>query len=193
MAEQSINDIIADELIAWGNEKLSKAKGILTATGSTTSTNVLYNSLMVTPVAIKGNNLSIGIGFSTGKNGEDSSTYYKYIDEGVRGLGGGKTVKPSTGRFKFKTKSVSKGMVDSIQKWIAQKPILIRKDKKESKVPVIKRANNIAFAIAKNIKKTGIGKTMFWSDTFNDDAYKELADRIAKRLGGDFTIQIKGL
>lgn len=185
---QEISSKIADVLIDWAGERVENAQSILARLKKTTGTNNLYNSIAFNAPTIEQNKIVIGIGFSTGSS-EDANEYYQFVDEGVQGIGGGKTKKPTTGRFKFKNTHVSRKMVSSIENWITGKPILIRKSKEEKSVDILKRRKSIAFAMAKNIKKTGLGKTMFWSDTFNDKEYQILANRIAESLGGEYEVQ----
>jgi hypothetical protein len=172
---------IADITQQWADEKVKKAKGILNANG-------IHNQQQL-PASIRTYQ-------SIGKSGIliefFANDYYIFIDEGVEGIGGGKKPKkPTTGKYKFKTPYVGRKMVDNIQDWIARKPILIRKNKTESaKQSVIPRAQSIAYVIAKSVKRTGIGKTMFWSDTFNEKAYEDLANRIGKALGREIKITI---
>jgi hypothetical protein len=140
---------------------------------------------------VQPNNIQLKIGFEDGQGGVNGADYYKYIDEGVKGIGGGKRSAITTGKYFFKTPFVGRKMAKSIQTWIAQKPIQVRTSKSQSKQDVIKQAEQLSYVIAKSIKKTGIGKTMFWSDTFNDEAFSNLADMIEKELGGEFKVQIK--
>lgn len=184
MAEETLPDLINNITLQWANERVAKAKKILRDNGIDESKNLLPQSI-IADQTITSN--SIRIDFY-------ASDYYIFIDQGVTGIGGGKKpLKPTTGKYKFKTLGVSKSMQMSIQNWVARKGIQVRKSKEESGKLVIKRSYGVAYAIAKSIKRTGIGKTMFWSDTFNEKAYQDLADRIAKKLGGDFTIQLRGL
>lgn len=206
---QEISSKIADVLIDWAGERINNAKAILTKFEATTGVNNLYNSIAFNAPEIESNKISIGIGFSKGSS-EDANKYFMFVDEGVKGIGfasqkstarnvrsfgskasafGNKKTALTTGRFKFKNPYVGRKMVNSISEWIAGKPILIRTTKEQKGVDVLKRNKSVAFAIAKNIKRTGIGKTMFWSDTFNDKEYQILANRIAESLGGEYEVQ----
>jgi len=178
-----VNQTISDKIFAvtteWANERIFQARELLKRSGiheaQQLPASIHYDSELSPQTII----------FSF-----YAADYYIYVDQGVEGLGPNK--KPTTGKFKFKTLSVSKGMAASIQDWIARKPILIRQDKKESsKSSVIPRAVSVSYAIAKTIKKTGIGKTLFWSNTFNEKSYKELGKRLEKSLGEAYRIEIK--
>lgn len=188
MSSQIQNEI-ANVLQRWSEEKIVKAKGILASKNSNASMN-LSQSLMTFDVKIVGDSISIGIGFADNPK-QQASTYYKYVDEGVKGIGGGKRQAITTGRYSYKNAFVPKKMVSSIQSWIAQKGIRVRNTKTESGADVIKRAEQLAYVIAKSVKRTGIGKTMFWSDTFNQEAYDELVKMIEDATGGSYGLTFK--
>ena len=194
---RQIQNEIANILQEWSHERITKAKGILASKDAIASSN-LSQSLMTFDVQVVGDTISIGIGFADNpKNQADE--YYKYVDEGVKGIGyasahGVRKSVITTGRFSYKTPYVSKKMVDSLQSWIAQKGIKVRTSKTESsKNSVVPKSFTLAYIIAKNIKRSGIGKTMFWSDTFNDKAYSDLADMIGEAIGGSYTFTIKDI
>lgn len=215
-----INSAIANILQKWSDDNISKAKDILNKYTANASMN-LSQSLMTFDVKVVGKSISIGIGFANNPK-QQAKDYYKYVDEGVKGIGfndlrGGAKVlkgrnvyspfkyKPkdkvsafgnrrtaiTTGKYSFKTKFVGKKMAKSIQSWIASKPIPIRTSKTASaKTHTIPKAEQLSWVIAKHIKRTGIGKTMFWSDTFNERAYQELADTIEETIATQFKEEI---
>jgi len=190
MSSQIQNEI-ANVLEQWSNEKIIKAKGILTRYGAIASEN-LSASLMTFDVKVLGDTISIGIGFVDNAKSQ-ASEYYKYADEGVKGIGGGKSQAVTTGRFSYKNAFVSKKMVSSIQSWIGQKGIQVRTSNKQKTSDVIKRSESLAYVIAKSIKRTGIGKTMFWSDTFNQKAYDELVQMIEDATGKSYSLTFKDI
>lgn len=177
----NLYDSIAAITQQWADERIDNAKRILAEKG--------IKPQMQLPQSIANYQ-------RVGKSGIliefFANDYYIFVDEGVEGIGGGnKPKKVTTGKYKFKTPFVGRKMASSIQDWIARKPILVRQDKKESsKGSVIPRAERLSYAIAKSVKRTGIGKTMFWSDTFNEKAYEDLAQRIGQALGREVTITI---
>lgn len=190
MSSQIQNEI-AKVLEQWSNEKIVKAKGILASKNSNASMN-LSQSLMTFDVKIVGDVISIGIGFVDNPK-QQASKYYEYIDEGVAGIGGGKRSAITTGRFKYKDAFVNRFMIASIQQWIGQKGIQVRTSKSQKTTDVIKKSQQLAYVIAKSIKRTGIGKTMFWSDTFNQKAYDELVQMIEDATGKSYSLTFKDI
>lgn len=214
MAEETLDMMLSSITTVWAQECVNKAKGILKRynvnEGSSLASSLYSNITKV------GNGIRIdfyasdyyiyvdegvkGIGFNDLRGGEKvlkgRNVYNpgKYKPPDKVSTFGSRRNAITTGRFSYKSKFVSSKMAKSIQSWIATKPIPIRTDKfKSAKTHTIPTAENLSWAIAKHIKRTGIGKTMFWSDTFNEKAYQDLADRIAKKLGGEYTIQLRGL
>lgn len=201
-----IQNKVADILVKWGQERITNAKGILNKFEANTGTNNLQQSLIFSAPEINGGSVIIRLKLPD---------YYTFVDQGVQGIGmaqqepkkgrtdkfdlnkkGYKTTRAypkqalTTGKYKFKTPYVGRKMVESISEWITNKPVLIRANRSEdSKTSVIPRKETLAFIIAKSIKRTGIGKTMFFSDTFNDEAFTELKDMIEKELGGAYRVQ----
>jgi len=182
--KQSLPDLINNITIEWANERIAKAKKILNDNNIHPSKGSLLPQSLISDQTITNNGIRIDF---------YASDYYIFIDEGVTGIGGGKKLKPTTGKYKFKTAAVSRAMLKNIQNWVVRRGIPIRKSPDEKTSVVINNSFAASYAIAKSIKRTGIGKTMFWSDTFNEKAYKDLADRIAKKIGGEYTIQLKGI
>lgn len=190
-------------MVLWAEQKIAKAKGILLQFDANASSS-LSQSITFTQPIIRNGSIIINI---------NANDYYKFVDEGVKGIGntsfksaktdkydiknkGYKTTRSSfreaitTGKYRFKTPYVGRKMVQSISDWITDKPILIRANKSESsKQSVIPRKETLAYAIAKSIKRTGIGKTMFWSNTFDDDSFTELSILIEQELGGIYKVQ----
>jgi len=182
--KQSLPDLINNLTIEWANERIAKAKKILNDNNIHPSKGSLLPQTIISKQSIDGNSLRIDF---------FADDYYIFIDKGVTGIGGGKKpLKPTTGDYKFKTSFVSRAMQESMKDWIRRRGV---KPPEEfmPKASAIKRTEGWSYVVAKSVKRTGIGKTMFWSDTFNEKAYKDLADRIAKKIGGEYTIQLKGI
>ena len=173
---------IADIIETWANERAEVARENLRASGSNASYN-LSQSIQATNITIEPNKVTIGI---------MADDYYKFIDRGVRGIGGSKKpMHKNTGEFSFKTPFASKKMIKSIQDWIANKGIPIRQSKSESSSAVIQRAESVASVIARGIKKRGIKATFFWTNTFTEPAFTDLAERITKVVGDKFEIDFE--
>ncbi len=197
-----LNNKIASVLIQWAGERREYSKFILKKYGTTNlmDGSQLMQSLTFDAPVIEGNKIVIKI---------NANDYYKFVDQGVSGSNGGYTPpkiqkgvrkRNPTGVFKFKNDRVHPDMpmVKSIAEWITTKPAgqgvkgAVRVNKKEgTKGSVIPRRDSLAYAYAKSIKRRGIGSTMFWTDTYNEDSFSDLAEMIAKALGGAFNIQIK--
>lgn len=196
----NLYDSIAAITQQWADERVENAKGILEKYG--------VRREMQLPASIANYQ-------RVGKSGIliefYANDYYIYVDQGVKGIGfnqgvlvgrntkfnkkvsafGVQRSALTTGKYSYKTPFVSRKMVQNISDWIPRAQVLVRKDTSESsKGSVIPRKEQLAWAIAKNIKRTGIGKTLFWSDTFDDDAFVDLANRIAPVVGGQITITI---
>jgi len=186
---QEIRDGISEILREWGNERAENAKQILRDKNAVASS-VLLQAIKNFDVEIKNGTIVIPFGFEYDEE-SDVSKYWMFVDEGVQGIGGGRKSAITTGRFKYKDNG--KWIpAKPIQRWITEKGITPPADFMP-KVKLLKRVEGWSYVLARSIKKTGIGKTMFWSDTFNEKAYKDLADRIAKKIGGEYTIQLKGI
>lgn len=130
--------------------------------------------------------------------------YYKFIDEGVRGLGGGN----GNGRYSFKNRFVGKKMLFAIRKWLIReglksrthtggKPISKRESKREKRKGS-DTSNSTAYAIATAVKYKGLKKTQFFTSAVNytqAQAKTELAKAlkidiinvIPKKLNGNNT------
>lgn len=169
---------LAEVLQTWTQSKIDKAKSILEYRQANASRN-LSQSIQSTDVLVTSNLISIGV---------KADDYYTFVDQGVKGL---KNTKRNSGKYSFKTPFTSKAMVDNIQRWIAEKPIKVRQSAKQPTKDVIKQARSLAFVISRSIKQKGTEATYFWSDTFNQDAYNELATLLSDKLGGDFEISFE--
>lgn len=186
-----ITEAIADVLKEWGDERIKNAQTILRNKDAVASS-ILLQSITNFGVSINGNTISIPFGFIDAKGDKQkASKYWQYVDEGVAGIGGGNKSALTTGRFKYKNNG-KRIPAKPIQEWMTAKGVNPPADFMP-KVKLLQRVEGWSYVLARSIKKTGIGKTMFWSDTFNEKAYKDLADRIAKKIGGEYTIQLKGI
>lgn len=96
--------------------------------------------------------------------------YYKFIDEGVRGLGGGN----GNGRYSFRTRFVGKKMMTAIRKWVIReglksrthtggKPI-VKREAKRQKRKSSDTSSSTAYSIATAVKYKGLKKTLFFTD-----------------------------
>lgn len=188
-----ITEAIADVLVEWGNERLENARAILRDTGAVASS-VLLQSITSMEVKISNGVISIPFGFIDGKEEEgvtQPSVYWQYIDGGVKGTGVGKKPVSTTGKFAFKT-TTKRIPHKPIQKWMTAKGEKPPSDFMEGESET-DRVEGYSYVIAGAVKKKGINKTLFWTNTFTKEAYKELSDRISKKIGEGYTIQLKGI
>lgn len=170
----TINDLIAEALDEWATERTDNAKRILNDKGIKQNTDLAQSIYFL-------NKATGGVS----KVEIYANDYYVFVDEGVQGLNG---TQDTTGRFKYKNMNTPKSMVNSIQKWVASRGLVSASPRGKS--VTIPKSFSLAWAIAKSVKKKGIRKTLFWSDTFNDNGYQLLVDKITEKLGDQFEITI---
>jgi hypothetical protein len=112
---------------------------------------------------------------------------YKFLDKGVRGTEGG------SGKYSFKTKYANKKMMKAILKWLKKRSASgktkykavsrnERKDKSINKtVSAAKSREQLAYAVATNIKKKGIKPTYFFTNAIKA-TQKETKKKFAEAL-----------
>ena len=115
---------------------------------------------------------------------------YKFIDHGVKGVNGG------AGKYSFKTKFVSKKMMRAILTWLKKRSLsgktkykgvsrTERKNKRINKaVSSAKSRESLAYAVAANIKKNGIDRTLFFTNAVKA-TQKETKKKFAQALKVD--------
>jgi len=168
---------IGEALEEWSNGRLEFARVELEKNkiGRTSmlAQSLRDNGIMVTPGGFK---LEIV-----------ANDYYQFVDQGVKGLNNQKF---NTGKFAFKTRFVSRAMINSIRDWIPRKGLIKTIKPGAIKTPT-EEADAAAFAIAYSIKQKGLKGTLFWSNTFNEKSYQALTALIENKLGGEFRATIK--
>lgn len=150
------------------------------ATGNTIS------SMKAVNLDLTGVNMSVDV--------EILSTY-KFLDQGVKGVNGG------SGKYSFKNKFVSKKMMNAILKWVKKRSLsgktkykAVSKNERKNKRlnKIVSKANSresLAYAIAANVKKNGIDRTLFFTNAIKD-TQKEVKKRFAAALKIDIINQI---
>ena len=121
--------------------------------------------------------------------------YYKFVDEGVKGVG--KNNRNTTSPYKFRFLNPSKSHVDAIRKWIRENGIKARvTDVKkygalgqERKQP---KEKDLAYIVARSIKSKGLRRTGFWSDAF-DTTFKDFGPKMAEAMGADIRIDLRNM
>jgi hypothetical protein len=157
----TINEIIAEALQEWGDERIEHGRAILNNYGITPQQNTLPQAFYINSVATGG----------VSKLLVYAPDYYTFVDEGVMGIDG---TTDATGRFRFRTPYWSKKMVESIRLWAISKGL--------PSVPKTEQEG----AKKRPLKYRGIRKTMFWSNTFDDNGYQRLSDLIQEKLSKNF-------
>ena len=121
--------------------------------------------------------------------------YFKFVDKGVRGAGTSR--KNNTSPYSFKTITPSKNHVTAIEKWIIRNRLTAtRRDlkgrtKRESKaIDPAKGRQQLAYIIAKSIKREGLYETGFWSDAF-DETFKDFGTKMSDALGRSITVNLE--
>jgi len=123
--------------------------------------------------------------------------YFDYINQGVKGVKGSQNTP-----YKFKGLWVSKSHRDAIEKWIVRNRLTANsKDvkkygatKRESKaIPYgDKGRRQLAYLIARSIKRKGITGTGFWTKAF-DSTFADFGQQMSKALGEDIKIDLRNM
>ena len=139
-------------------------------------------------------------------------SYYKYVDQGVKGADS--SVKAPNSPFKYSNKLPP---VSKLKQWIRDKPLMIKTSvdliKKDSKGnPIInkktgkimkKRPSTVekqtieseiekaAFLMAEGIRRKGLKATNFYSDVVNEERFDKFRKEIAEAFKQDIIISIK--
>lgn len=183
---QQMMQITASVLQEWGTKQTEQMQKLLLARvkrGNATD-NLLARSIIFDGSKVTTN------GTTAVWNLND---YWVYVDLGVKGVNNRSktyTNKDFPSGFKFKNLGVSPQMRNAMQDYIARKGIKVRQSKQESKQTVIERSFQMAYAMAKAVKRKGIDGTRFYSDVFNDAGFKRLNDILEKALGQEVEIRI---
>lgn len=122
---------------------------------------------------------------------------YKFLDQGVKGT------KSGNGKYQFKNNFVGKKMKSAILKWLKKRSLSgrikykavstnERKNKRINKaVNAVKSRESFAYAVATNIKKYGIDRTLFFTNAVKA-TQKESRKRFAAALKIDIINSING-
>lgn len=121
--------------------------------------------------------------------------YFRFVDKGVRGAGSSR--KNNTSPYSFKYITPSKSHVTAIEKWIirnrltATRSDLKGRTTRESKaIDPNKGRRDLAYIIAKSIKRDGLYETGFWSDAF-DETFKDFGQKMSTALGKAITVNLE--
>lgn len=123
--------------------------------------------------------------------------YFRFVDKGVRGAGSSR--KNNTSPYSFKYITPSKSHVTAIEKWIIRNRLTATRSdvnkygrtKRESKaIDPNKGRRDLAYIIAKSIKREGLYETGFWSDAF-DETFKDFGAKMSAALGKAITVNLE--
>lgn len=107
-----------------------------------------------------------------------ASKYWRYIDEGVQGVGGYKGSGGARGGnspFKFKYEKPGGKLVEALQSWF---------DYKGVSTPSGMTRLGFAFAIGYSIKRRGLERTMFFSRPL-EALYNKMTEKVTKAYADD--------
>ena len=190
-------------LMFYGKEFNDEIQKNLSKSGSIASGK--FGDLVVPKVRKFGNDYEMFLGYD---KDNPASVYYKFVNKGVRGVGGvnarPKKVASDT-PYAYKTPFPNEKMANSILQWYklgkakttseSQKKNLSktqRKNKKLSKivnkVPSLKA---IAYATASAIKRDGLRTTNYFDNAVKTVFNKDFFAAMATAFGGDVQLQIR--
>ena len=181
----------ADVLLEWGNANAEQMRILLRQRLKQKQTESnLAQSIQAKNPTIKGGVVSMAI---------DLNDYWMFVDLGVKGLVNKSAVgiptktytnKDYPNGFSFKNMGTPPQMISNLQDYIARKGIQARVSKTETGRQVIQTSFQMAQAIADAIKLKGIDGTRFYSDTFNDESYNELTNKLSLIIGQEVEFRL---
>lgn len=190
-------------LIFYGKQFNDEVQKNLNKSGSIATGKI--GDLVVPKVKKFGNDYEMWLGYD---KDNPASVYYKYVNKGVRGVGGTnarpKRVKSDT-PFEFKTPFANKKMATSILQWYrlgkakttseTQTKKLSKTQRKNKKLKqVVNKADSLkalAYATATAIKRDGIKTTSYFDNAVKAVFNKEFFTAMATAFGGDVQLQIR--
>ena len=186
-----ILDKCADVLLEWGNANANEMRRLLRERLKHKKTeSSLAQSIDLQDPIIKGGVVTMAI---------DLNDYWMFIDLGVKGLVNSSAVgvptktytnKDYPSAFAFKNTSTPPEMITNLQDFIARKGIQARTSKNQSASDVVVSSFQMASAMADAIKLKGIDGTRFYSDTFNDESYNELTNKLSLIIGQEVEFRL---
>jgi len=186
-----ILDKCADVLLEWGNKNAEQMRVFLRQRLKQKQTESnLAQSIQTKGAMVKGDVVTMTI---------DLNDYWMFVDLGVKGLknrsASGVPTKTYTNKdfpqgFAFKNTSTPPQMILALQDFIARKGIPARTSKDQSNFDVVVTSFQMASAMADAIKLKGIDGTRFYSDTFNDESYRELTEQLSKVIGQEVEFRL---
>lgn len=190
-------------LIFYGKQFNDEVQKNLNKSGSIASGKI--GDLVIPKVTKFGNDYEMWLGYD--KN-NPASVYYKYINKGVKGVGG-ENARPkkvsSDSPYQYKTPFPNKKMATSILQWYrlgkakttneTQTKKLSKTQRKSKK---LKQAVNkaislkaLAYATASAIKRDGLKTTSYFDNAVKTVFNKDFFTTMAEAFGGDVQLQIR--
>ena len=186
-----ILDKCADVLLEWGNANAEQMRILLRQRlkQKQSESNLAQSIVLKNPI-IKGGVVNMTL---------DLNDYWMFVDLGVKGLVNKSAVgiptktytnKDYPNGFSFKNMNTPPQMISNLQDYIARKGIQARVSKNESGAQVIETSFQMAQAMADAIKMKGIDGTKFYSDTFNQESYNELTNKLSSIIGQEVEFRL---
>ena len=190
-------------LMFYGKQFNDEVQKNLSKSGSIASGKI--GDLVVPKVNKFGNDYEMYLGYD---KDNPASVYYKFINKGVRGVGGDnarpKKVASDT-PYEYKTPYPNKKMATSILQWYrlgkakttseTQTKKLSKTQRKNKKLKqVVNKADslkNLAYATAAAIKRDGLKTTSYFDNAVKAVFNKEFFATMATAFGGDVQLQIR--
>jgi hypothetical protein len=195
---------IAEQLLMfYGKLFNDEVQKNLTKSGSIASGKI--GDLVVPKVTKFGNDYEMYLGYD---KDNPASVYYKFINKGVRGVGGDnarpKKVASDT-PYQYKTPYPNKKMATSILQWYrlgkakttseTQTKKLSKTQRKNKKLKqIVNKADslkNLAYATAAAIKRDGLKTTSYFDNAVKTVFNKDFFATMAIAFGGDVQLQIR--
>jgi hypothetical protein len=196
-------NIAEQMLIFYGKQFNDQVQKNLNKSGSIASGKI--GDLVAPKVNKFGNDYEMYLGYD---KDNPASVYYKFINKGVRGVGG-LNAKPkkvaSDTPYQYKTPYPNKKMATSILQWYrlgkakttseTQTKKLSKTQRKNKKLKqVVNKADslkNLAYATAAAIKRDGLKTTAYFDNAVKTVFNKDFFATMAVAFGGDVQIQIR--
>lgn len=132
--------------------------------------------------------------------GSKQSEYFEFVDEGVRGFDSG----TPNSRFFFKSRRAGSKMANAIFLWLeTSKKLTMKETPRTSKSPYQRRRRKIgkmaneltkkksfAYMVATSIKKKGLKKSGYFTDTVKSVLGSEFAQGVAKIISAEVQVNI---
>jgi len=129
--------------------------------------------------------------------------YFKFVDKGVRGAGSSR--KNNSSPYTYRDKMPP---IEPIEKWIIRNRLTATarglggrsvtsrtkpyktKTRESKAIDPNKGRRDLAYIIAKSIKRDGLYETGFWSDAF-DETFKDFGQKMSTALGKAITVNLE--